>query len=49
MDAVTDADFVIINPGGLRSIWYPGYIQEQNLYNMFPFVNYLITFDILGS
>ena len=49
MDAVPSAEFVIINPGGLRTQWYPGYILEQNLYNMFPFVNYLVTFDIMGS
>ena len=48
-DAVLSADFVIINPGGLRTQWYPGYIQEQNFYNMFPFDNYLVSFDILGS
>jgi 2',3'-cyclic-nucleotide 2'-phosphodiesterase (5'-nucleotidase family) len=49
MEAVPSADFVIINPGGLRTEWYPGYIQEQHFYNMFPFENYLESFDIMGS
>lgn len=49
MDAVPEAEFVIINPGGLRTMWYPGFIEEQHLYNMFPFINYLVSFDIMGS
>lgn len=49
MEAVPTVDFVIINPGGLRTEWYPGYIQEQHFYNMFPFTNYLVSFDIMGS
>ena len=49
IESVPSADFVIINSGGLRTVWYPGYILEQNFYNMFPFDNYLISFDILGS
>lgn len=49
IEAVPSADFVIINPGGLRTEWYPGFIQEQHFYNMFPFQNYLQTFDIMGS
>lgn len=48
-DAVPEADFVIINPGGLRTQWYPGIIQYQHFYNMFPFINYLVSFDITGQ
>jgi 2',3'-cyclic-nucleotide 2'-phosphodiesterase (5'-nucleotidase family) len=48
-DAVPESDFVIINPGGLRTQWYPGLIQYQHFYNMFPFINYLISFDISGA
>lgn len=48
-DAVPEADFVLINPGGLRTQWYPGIIQYQHFYNMFPFINYLISFDITGA
>ena len=49
MDAVLDVDFVVINPGGLRTEWVPGYVMEQHFYNMFPFDNKLLSFDILGS
>jgi len=49
LEAVPSADFVIINAGGLRTEWFPGFIQEQNFYNMFPFTNYLVSFDITGS
>jgi 2',3'-cyclic-nucleotide 2'-phosphodiesterase/3'-nucleotidase len=48
-DAIPESDFVIINPGGLRTQWYPGTIQYQNFYNMFPFINYLISFDMTGA
>lgn len=48
-DVVPEADFVIINPGGLRTQWYPGLIQYQHFYNMFPFINYLVSFDITGA
>lgn len=27
LDAVPTAEFVIINPGGLRTEWFPGFIQ----------------------
>jgi len=49
LDAVPSAEFVIVNPGGLRAEWFPGFIQEQHFYNMFPFTNTLVSFDILGS
>lgn len=48
-DAVSESDFVIINPGGLRTQWYPGAVLFQNFYNMFPFTNYLVSFDITGA
>lgn len=48
-EAVPAADFVIVNPGGLRTEWFPGFIQEQHFYNMFPFDNYLISFEITGA
>ena len=46
---VPDADFVLINAGGLRTTWFPGIIQFQHFYNMFPFTNYLYTFEIIGK
>lgn len=48
-DAVPSSDFTIVNPGGLRTQWYPGIIQYQHFYNMFPFINYLVSFDITGK
>lgn len=48
-DAVPETEFVIINPGGLRTQWYPGVIQYQHFYNMFPFKNQLVSFDITGA
>ena len=35
------ADFVVINPGGLRTQWLPGMLMEKDFYNMFPFGNIL--------
>ena len=48
-DAVPTADFVIMNPGGFRDVWLPGVIQYQHYYNMFPFENYIETFEITGA
>jgi len=48
-DAVPSSDFIIINPGGLRTEWYPGVVQYQHYYNMFPFINSLVSFDITGA
>ena len=45
----TFADFTVLNIGGFRSNWLPGIIQEQHLYNMFPFDNVLKSFNISGS
>lgn len=30
-------------------MWLPGIIQYQHFYNMFPFVNYLVSFDMTGN
>ena len=48
-EAVEDADFVILNPGGFRTRWFPGVIQYQHFYNMFPFPNKLLSFEITGK
>ena len=48
-DALPNADFVVINPGGLRTEWYPGVVQYRHYYNMFPFINSLVSFDITGA
>ncbi len=47
--AVPSAGFVIVNPGGFRTEWMPGVIQYQHYYNMLPFENLLISFDITGK
>lgn len=47
--AIPKADFVLVNPGGFRTEWMPGVIQYQHYYNMLPFENMLISFDITGK
>ena len=47
--AVPGMDIVIINAGGFRSTWIPGAIQYQHFYNMFPFNNYIVSFEINGQ
>jgi 2',3'-cyclic-nucleotide 2'-phosphodiesterase (5'-nucleotidase family) len=42
--AVPEADFAILNPGGFRTEWVPGVIQYQHFYNMNPFENEIQTF-----
>ena len=44
IDKGINADYAIINHGAFRSTWYPGVIQYQNFYAMFPFSNRLVTF-----
>ena len=44
-----EADFGIINHGAFRSTWYPGVVQYQHFYAMFPFSNRLVTFELSGS
>lgn len=46
--AYPDHDFVLLNEGGFRSIWLPGVLQYQHFYNMFPFSNRLISFEMTG-
>jgi len=41
-------DFVLLNEGGFRTAWYPGIIQFQHFYNMFPFNNDVISFEMTG-
>ena len=35
--ALPGNDAVILNTGGFRSIWFPGVLQYQHFFNMFPF------------
>ncbi len=48
-DIVPDANFVVMNPGGFRAQWTPGLLQYQHFYNMFPFNNDLISFEMTGK
>lgn len=43
------ADFSIINHGAFRSTWYPGVVQYQHFYGMFPFSNRIVTFELSGK
>lgn len=45
----TNVDISIINPGGFRTIWTPGDINDYNYFNMFPFNNQVVTTTIKGS
>ena len=45
----TDTDFSILNPKGFRTDWLPGVIQEKDFYNMFPFENQLLSYNISGK
>ena len=33
----------------LRSTWFPGYIQYQHFFAMFPFNNEMVSFDMTGE
>lgn len=48
-NAVPSVDFALANPGSFRTEWLPGIIQYQHFYNMFPFDNFLETFQITGA
>jgi len=45
----TLADIGIVNFGLLRSIWFPGDILYENILNMFPFNNKLVTVQMTGK
>jgi 2',3'-cyclic-nucleotide 2'-phosphodiesterase (5'-nucleotidase family) len=39
---------MIYNSGGFRGTWFPGSITKRSLYDMLPFENILIKFNISG-
>jgi 2',3'-cyclic-nucleotide 2'-phosphodiesterase/3'-nucleotidase len=45
----TQSDVAIINGGIFRSEWFPGDILVESLYNMFPFKNDIVSFDMTGA
>lgn len=46
--AYPDHDFILMNSGGFRTTWFPGVLQFQHFYNMFPFPNRLVSFEMTG-
>lgn len=48
-EACPGNDFVIMNSGGFRTTWYPGAIKYFHYYNMFPFSNTLVSFEMNGK
>lgn len=45
----TNSDFAILNPGGFRTDWTPGNIDDYEFLNMFPFTNKVVSTTITGS
>ena len=48
MKAITKSDISIMNSGGFRTIWSEGKISFADIYNMFPFNNYIVSFEMTG-
>jgi len=46
---ITESDICFYNLWGLRTIWYKGYINEIDLFNMLPFNNTWIRFEMTGE
>jgi len=49
MRIVSKADVSILNEGALRTFWTIGPITYENIFNMFPFQNYLVTVEMTGA
>lgn len=47
--AETGADVAIYNPGGIRADIYAGDVTVEDMFNVLPFDNALVTFEIPGS
>lgn len=45
----TKADVALLHVDGLRAKWNPGEINSLDLFNMFPFDNYVCTVDMTGE
>ena len=46
---ITESDICFYNLGGIRSTWHRGYINEIDLFRMFPFNNTWIRFEMTGE
>ena len=45
----TQSDVALVHVDGLRTKWVPGGINKLDLFNMFPFENYVCSFDMTGE
>ena len=48
MKSLTKSDIAIMNSGGFRTVWSEGGISIADIYNMFPFDNYIVSFEMTG-
>jgi 2',3'-cyclic-nucleotide 2'-phosphodiesterase (5'-nucleotidase family) len=46
---ITESDFCFYNLGGIRSYWHKGFINEIDLFRMFPFNNTWVRFEMTGE
>jgi 2',3'-cyclic-nucleotide 2'-phosphodiesterase (5'-nucleotidase family) len=46
---ITESDICFFNLGGIRSTWHKGYINEIDLFRMFPFNNTWVRFEMTGE
>jgi 2',3'-cyclic-nucleotide 2'-phosphodiesterase (5'-nucleotidase family) len=49
MKSVGNADVAILNQGALRTFWLAGPITFEDIFNMFPFQNYVVTVEMTGA
>jgi 2',3'-cyclic-nucleotide 2'-phosphodiesterase (5'-nucleotidase family) len=45
---ITHADIALVHVNGLRTKWLPGELNAIDIYNMFPFDNYVCSFTMNG-
>lgn len=45
----TNADVVFFNDGAIRNAWYPGNLNIEDVWNVCPFDNLMVTFDMRGA
>ena len=48
MKSLTKSDIAIMNSGGFRTVWSEGGISIADIHNMFPFDNYIVSFEMTG-
>ena len=45
----TKSDFAILNSGTFRTTWHPGKVSLKKFYDMFPFDNTIVSFEMTGA